>query len=118
MSGTSFAAPLVSGAIALIQDRWPWLKSYPRDVAKIILESAQALGAPGVDPIYGHGLLDIQAAQSALDFETFEILSGRKGQYDRNFREHIEDPRRQPIWSTKNLYSALLRKSTAPNAIF
>jgi len=68
MSGTSFAAPLVSGAIALIQDRWPWLKQKPREVAKIILESAQDIGAPGVDPVYGHGLLDIEAAQSPLDF--------------------------------------------------
>jgi subtilisin family serine protease len=68
MSGTSFATPLVSGAIALIHDRWPWLKSQPRDVAKVILESAQDLGVPGVDPIYGHGLLDIQAAQSPLDY--------------------------------------------------
>lgn len=75
MSGTSFAAPLVSGAIALIQDRWPWLKKYPRDVAKIVLESAQDLGAPGVDPVYGHGLLDIQAAQSALDFNKLKYYS-------------------------------------------
>ncbi len=67
-SGTSFAAPLVSGAIALIHERWPWLRSHPKDVAKAILESAQDLGAPGVDPIYGHGLLDIEASQSALDF--------------------------------------------------
>lgn len=75
MSGTSFAAPLVSGAIALIQDRWPWLKNHPRDVAKIILESAQDLGAPGVDAVYGHGLLDIEAAQSALDFNKLKYYA-------------------------------------------
>ncbi|RZI61349.1 MAG: hypothetical protein EOP94_00870, partial [Zymomonas sp.] len=68
MSGTSFAAPLVSGTIALIHDRWPWLKNYPRDVAKAILGSAKDLGAPGIDPVYGVGLLDVEAAQSALDF--------------------------------------------------
>ncbi|RYD30029.1 MAG: hypothetical protein EOP57_00765, partial [Sphingomonadales bacterium] len=68
MSGTSFAAPLVSGTIALIHDRWPWLKNYPRDVAKAILGSAKDLGAPGVDPVYGVGMLDVEAAQSALDF--------------------------------------------------
>ncbi|HEX8301004.1 S8 family peptidase [Sphingomonas sp.] len=68
MSGTSFAAPLVSGAIALIHDRWPWLKTYPRDVAKAILASAKDLGAPGIDPVYGVGMLDVEAAQSALDF--------------------------------------------------
>ncbi|MEL7218926.1 MAG: hypothetical protein AAGK01_10905, partial [Pseudomonadota bacterium] len=55
-------------AIALIHERWPWLRNNPKDVTKAILESAQDLGAPGVDPIYGHGLLDIEASQSALDF--------------------------------------------------
>ena len=54
MSGTSFSAPLVAGAIALIHDRWPWLKKYPRDVAKILLESATDLGErrcrPGLWP--------------------------------------------------------------------
>ncbi|WP_347302901.1 S8 family serine peptidase [Croceibacterium sp. TMG7-5b_MA50] len=72
MSGTSFAAPLVSGAIALLHDRWPWLKNAPRATAKIILESAQDLGAPGVDPVYGHGLLDIEASQAPLDFSTLK----------------------------------------------
>jgi len=80
MSGTSFAAPLVSGTIALLQDRWPWLKNHPRDVARIVLESAQDMGAPGVDAVYGHGLLDVEAAQSPLDFAklTYYEPSGKK----------------------------------------
>jgi hypothetical protein len=61
-TGTSFAAPLVSGAAALIQDRWPWFAAKPAETADILL------GAPGVDPVYGAGLLDITAAQSPLDF--------------------------------------------------
>ncbi|WP_426009981.1 S8 family peptidase [Caulobacter sp. DWR2-3-1b2] len=68
MSGTSFAAPLVSGAIALLQDRWPWLANYPKETTDIILKSAKDLGAPGVDPVYGVGLLDVTASQSPLDF--------------------------------------------------
>lgn len=67
-SGTSFAAPLVTGAAALIQDRWPWFASKPSETAYILLKSARDLGAPGVDEIYGAGLLDITAAQSPLDF--------------------------------------------------
>ena len=39
-SGTSFAAPLVSGAIALLHDRWPWLANYPDESVDIILLSA------------------------------------------------------------------------------
>ncbi len=67
-SGTSFAAPQVTGAIALLQGRWSWLKAKPRETASIILGSARDLGAPGVDPVYGHGLLDITASQSPLDY--------------------------------------------------
>ena len=73
-SGTSLAAPLVAGAIALIQDRWPWLKDKPRDVAKAILDSAKDLGAPGVDPVYGVGLLDVEAAQAPLNFGDLRIF--------------------------------------------
>jgi hypothetical protein len=67
-TGTSFAAPLVSGAAALIQDRWPWFAAKPAETAEILLRSARDLGDPGVDPVYGAGLLDITAAQSPLDF--------------------------------------------------
>ena len=34
-SGTSFAAPLVSGAIALLHDRWAWLAKEPEATAKL-----------------------------------------------------------------------------------
>ncbi len=110
MSGTSFAAPLVSGAIALIQDRWPWLKNYPRDVAKIILESAQDLGAPGVDPIYGHGLLDIQAAQSALDFDALKYYLVDRGQITEITATALRSTGVKPIWSSKNLHFSAFEK--------
>ena len=67
-SGTSFAAPLVSGAVALLHDRWPWLVNFPKETTDLILNTAKDLGAPGVDPVYGHGLLDVTASQSPLNF--------------------------------------------------
>ena len=68
-SGTSLAAPLVSGAIALLQNRWPWLSSYPDETARIILKSATPKGEqPGADPVYGVGELNIAASQSPLDW--------------------------------------------------
>ena len=78
-SGTSFAAPQVSAAIALLQGRWPWLANYPSETASIILNSAKDLGAPGVDPVYGHGLLDVAASQAPLNFNNliwFEVQNG------------------------------------------
>ncbi len=68
MSGTSFAAPMVSATIALLHDRWPWLARYPKTSTDIVLKSARDLGDPGVDPVYGVGLLDITASQSPLNF--------------------------------------------------
>ncbi|MEO0879434.1 MAG: S8 family serine peptidase [Pseudomonadota bacterium] len=68
LSGTSFAAPLVTGAVSLIHDRWPWLQNFAKETTDIILESAEDLGAPGVDDVYGHGLLDVEAATAPLDF--------------------------------------------------
>jgi hypothetical protein len=59
-SGTSMAAPAVSGAAALLQSRWPRLGG--REVAAILLATARDLGTPGTDPVYGRGLLDVEAA--------------------------------------------------------
>ncbi len=69
MSGTSFAAPLVSGAIALIHDRWKWLAAYPAETVNIILDSARDVGAPGTDGTYGRGILDVQAALSPMNWQ-------------------------------------------------
>ena len=80
MSGTSFAAPLVSGTVALIHDRWPWLASRPADTAEIVLSSARDLGAPGTDPVYGRGMLDVAAALSpkALSALTYKVTVAGK----------------------------------------
>ncbi len=76
-SGTSFAAPLVSGTISLLHDRWTWLARNPEETAEIIFRSARDLGAPGVDEVYGHGLLDVAASQSPLDFNALTFKSHR-----------------------------------------
>jgi subtilisin family serine protease len=73
MSGTSFAAPLVTAAVALLEERWPWLDQHADETAQIIFRSAKDLGAPGVDPVYGWGELDVQASQSPLDFNDLTV---------------------------------------------
>jgi serine protease len=59
-SGTSFAAPMVSAVAALVIARHPdWS---PSRVATQLEDTAQDRGVQGVDPYYGHGLLDAYAA--------------------------------------------------------
>jgi len=60
VSGTSFAAPHVTGAVALVLDAAPFLS--PDQVVELLLATAIDLGAPGTDEVYGRGLLDLAAA--------------------------------------------------------
>jgi subtilisin family serine protease len=56
-SGTSFATSFVAGAIALMMEAHPELDGPA--IAERILAAARDLGAPGTDPIYGRGALDL-----------------------------------------------------------
>ena len=60
LSGTSMATPYVTGVAAVIKGNWPSLTS--SQVASIIFQTADDLGAPGPDPIYGRGAVDITKA--------------------------------------------------------
>ena len=65
MSGTSMAAPHVSGLAALILEANPELS--PLQVKEIILETAEDKGPEGWDPNYGWGEIDAyKAVQAAL----------------------------------------------------
>src|SRR6185312_2296146 len=59
-SGTSFSAPTISGAVALLAQAFPNLTG--QQIVQILFNSADDLGAPGVDPIFGHGALNLARA--------------------------------------------------------
>jgi bacillopeptidase F len=63
VSGTSFAAPHVTGAMALLLSANPSLT--PDQIEDALRQSALDLGAPGPDNDYGHGLIDVAAAHAA-----------------------------------------------------
>lgn len=60
ISGTSFAAPQVAGAAALLAQAFPNLTG--RQIVNLLLSSARDAGEPGVDSTYGRGILDIARA--------------------------------------------------------
>ncbi len=64
VSGTSFAAPQVAGAAALLAGAFP--DATPADLRRAIESGAADLGDPGPDNDSGYGLLDVAGAFRAL----------------------------------------------------
>lgn len=62
MSGTSMAAPNVAGAVAVLIEAYPTFT--PAEIVEILFMTAEDLGAPGVDAIYGWGLVRLDRALS------------------------------------------------------
>lgn len=64
-SGTSMAAPHVTGVAALLRSARPaWSRN---QVTQTLLQAARDLGDPGFDAFYGHGLVDATAALPPVD---------------------------------------------------
>jgi subtilisin family serine protease len=56
-AGTSYAAPRVTGAAALVSHKFPNLTS--AQVKQVLLQTADDLGATGVDETFGYGRLSV-----------------------------------------------------------
>jgi len=72
LSGTSMATPYVSGVAADIKGLWPYLTM--AQVANIIFSTAIDRGAPGPDPIYGMG--EVNIAQALQPAGTTSLVTG------------------------------------------
>ncbi|MFI5694353.1 S8 family serine peptidase [Kribbella sp. NPDC051586] len=59
-TGTSCSAPIVTGIAALVKNKWPTLT--PAQVAQRLEVLARDAGPRGIDPYYGHGIVDAYAA--------------------------------------------------------
>ena len=62
LSGTSMATPYVSGVAAVIKGASPFLTN--DEIADIIFNTTDDMGAAGIDPVYGRGEVDITKAMS------------------------------------------------------
>lgn len=80
LSGTSMAAPHVTGALGLLFERFPYLDN--AQVRDVMLTTARDLGAPGIDEVYGWGLLDLRKAiegYGMLRVDTDVVMNQKAG---------------------------------------
>ena len=75
VGGTSFSAPHVSGAAAVLAQLFPNLTG--PEIREILFESARDLGAAGDDAVFGQGLLDLGAAVEPIG--TVSVPSDEEG---------------------------------------
>jgi subtilase-type serine protease len=59
-SGTSMAAPHVAGSVAVLMERFPYLNG--AQVAEVLKATATDMGAPGIDALYGWGMINLGKA--------------------------------------------------------
>lgn len=72
-AGTSMAAPHVSGVAALILSAHP---SYDANqIKQVLMQTADDLGAPGWDPVYGYGRVNAERAVSQSSVTVAQISS-------------------------------------------
>ncbi|TWC22956.1 MULTISPECIES: autotransporter serine protease [unclassified Pseudomonas] len=59
-SGTSMAAPHVAGSVAVLMERFPYMTG--AQVASVLRTTATDMGTPGVDSLYGWGMINLGKA--------------------------------------------------------
>jgi Subtilase family len=73
-SGTSFAAPMVSGAAALMMQKWPTLTG--NQIQQILFTTANKAGVYADTTKYGQGMLDLTKAFSPVGTLTVKATNG------------------------------------------
>lgn len=68
LTGTSMAAPFVSGAAALLKQGFPNLNG--AQIVDLLTSTATDLGEAGVDEVYGHGIINLEKASTAQGVTT------------------------------------------------
>lgn len=85
--GTSNATAQVSGVLAKVQQRYPWMNA--GQLKKVVLGTSDDIGAIGVDSVYGWGLLNEEKAKKgygtfAWGQEFFDVTPNVISYFDNN----------------------------------
>jgi len=88
--GTSMAAPVVTGVAALVMEAYPWMSAL--NVQQTVLTTATDIGAPGVDEIYGWGLVNAaKAIHGPAEFVQNRFIDGFIADLDGGSRPFSND---------------------------
>jgi len=74
VQGTSYAAPHVTGAVALLLDAFPTMT--PQDIVRLLLLSTDDIGLPGVDAQTGRGRLNLAKAFAPVGPTSAPLATG------------------------------------------
>ena len=92
--GSSFATPRVTATAAKVQEKFPWMTGH--ELKQTLLTTAKDLGQPGVDTIFGWGLLDETKALKGPAKFSSELLVGKsaadaglRGMFNANIPDNI-----------------------------
>ncbi|RIQ14260.1 hypothetical protein D0846_03780 [Bordetella avium] len=88
--GSSFSAPQVTGAAALLLEKFPWMTN--DNLRTTLLTTATDVGDPGVDATYGWGILNIGRAvegPAQFAFGNFDAALGSNAQTRYIFSNNI-----------------------------
>jgi len=105
LSGTSAAAPVVSGAAGLLMEKYRQIfgkNPSPAMVKVLLIEGADDLGNPGPDYSYGFGLLDLYDSMKLLEdkfVSTGSLNDGEEDVYSIYVPEGMDELRVTLVWT-------------------
>ena len=106
MDGTSMATPMVTGHLALLSQRWMQLHGgalpYNYFLKALIANTADDAGNPGPDYKFGFGILNAQAAITAMEKEWYvldKVENGATKTHEITVPDGVQELRVMLVWN-------------------